>query len=276
MAVTASYDVVATRRESPARGRHSAPVAGRHSADEVPQGRHAAPLSNAPRSLRLPSATVAICGIAALATVGAVAASAAGPRDQLSRTVSAAAVVGSGSVALPVAGGAPADAAPVSAPRGADPGTAGSGTTAAAAAPVDAVAGLGAERRLGRLTVGVVSVRVLDTLGATGDGTRIIVDLVVRSTGSATAMTPSVELVCANTRDTGNYYADGTLGGARELREGESVTGSVVLGMPASLGARPCVGATLRLVDPVPPPDDPRGLGPALEVPVPADVLPGG
>ncbi len=158
----------------------------------------------------------------------------------------------------------------MSAPRGADLGTA-----APAATPVGAVAGIGAERSLGRLAVSVVSVGVLDTLGATGDGTRIIVELTVRSTGSAPAMTPSVELVCANTRDTGNYYADGTLAGARELREGESVSGSVVLGMPASLGARPCTAATLRLVDPVPPPDDPRGLGPALEVPVPADVLGG-
>ena len=103
MAVTASYDVVPTRREGSAGGRHSAPVAGRHSADAAPQGRHSAPPGRAARSLRLPSATVAVCGIAALATVGAVAASAAGPRDALSRTVSAWAVVGSGSVALPVA-----------------------------------------------------------------------------------------------------------------------------------------------------------------------------
>jgi hypothetical protein len=47
------------------------------------------------------------------------------------------------------------------------------------------------------------------------------------------------------------------------------------LGRPASLGSRPCSGATLRLVDPVPPAEDPRGLGPAREVPDPAEVIGG-
>jgi hypothetical protein len=210
-----------------------------------------------------------VCGIAALALVGAVA---AGPRssDDLERTVSAWAAVGSGSVAARVDPVVPSSEQPVSAPRGGDatgrlderPPTAASGTSA-----------LGEERVLGGVLVTVTSVRLLDRLGITGDGTRVVAELEVRRVGAGPALVPTVELVCTGARGTGNYYAESTVVPGRELDRGETVAGIVVLGLPSSVGSGRCSGAALRLVDPVPPTDDPTGLGPALEITLPEGVL---